>query len=285
MDQRAYVAALVRRYGESARFVQVFNEPDQVEFWAASPGEFVEQFRYTRDEIREFSPTIPIVNGGYAFADEKRVEYFVGKLREWIDLPAYHSHGDLAVLRETFSRMKRLHREAGYETRGFLNTETGFDAWRPDQEKRQAQALAQKVLYCWANDHEGVMLFCGRMAKGPGRTERDLGLLDYEFCPRFSYAAVGGLVSVLAGATFERTLRDDGEEFLYLFRRGEDRIVAGFSFVDKGGMAIASDAREVIHVDPMGNRTSLPAESPVSPLLERYPNYWILRGASFASLE
>ncbi|MEX2579896.1 MAG: hypothetical protein WD342_12630 [Verrucomicrobiales bacterium] len=287
--QRAYVAALLERYGRHARFVQVFNEPDQAEFWAGTPAEFVEQFRYTHEQIRAWSSDIPVANGGYAFADEKRVRYFVERLRPWIDRPSYHSHGTLAGMRDTFAKMKSLHREAGYRAPAagapvFLNTETGFDAWRLDQERRQAQALVQKTLYGWANDHGGVMLFCGRMVKGPGREQRDLGLLDYEFCPRFAYAAVGGLVSVLAGATFETTLMQTEETCVYEFRRGADRIVAAFSLDGNGEIELRSDGRGATVVDAMGNRAEPAAADSLVLSLDGYPGYAIFEGATSVSL-
>lgn len=285
--QRAYVAALLERYGEHARFVQIFNEPDQVEFWAGTPGEFVEQFRATREEIREHSEDLPIANGGYAFVDEGKVRFFAEHLRPFLDRPSYHSHGTFPAMREAFGRMKAIHREAGYADSAFLNTETGFDAWRLDQERRQAQALVQKTLYCWAHDHRGVLLFCGRMLKGPGREGRDLGLLDHEFCPRFSYAAVTGLVSVLAGASFEGTLLENEEACLYQFRRGNDLIVAGFSLEEGERFVLETDAASVIPVDAMGNRGKREVSGEASVFVleaDAYPSYLILEDANSAGL-
>jgi len=199
--QRAYIAALLERYGESARFVQIFNEPDQVEFWSGTPDEFIEQFQFSRDQIQSDFPDVPIANGGYAFVDVEKTKYFVEALHPLVDHPAYHAHGELSGMIENFELLQQQHRSVGVESAKWVNTETGFDAWRLDQERRQAQSVAQKVLYCWAHDHVGVMLFCGRMTRGPGREGRDLGLVDYQFCPRFAYGAVSGLVSVLEAAS------------------------------------------------------------------------------------
>lgn len=277
--QRAYVAALLERYGEQARFVQVFNEPDQVEFWAGTPEEFVEQFRYTHEEIRRLLPDVPVANGGYAFADRDRVRLFAKRLRPFLDRPAYHSHGPLGSLRETFAEMREIHSAAGYGAPRYLNTETGFDSWRLDQDRRQAQAVTQKALFCWAHGHEGALLFCGRMVKGPGREDRDLGLLDYEFGPRFSYAAVAGLVSVLAGAEFDGVIEETEETFVYRFRRGEDRIVAAFCLGEERTIPLESDAKRTVLVDPMGNREEAGTTGNVTLPLDAYPRYVVFEGA------
>lgn len=278
--QRAYIQALLDRYGADARFVQIFNEPDQEEFWSGAPEEFVRQFQFSHDQIQRALPGIPVANGGYAFVDASKTQFFIDHLNGLVDLPAYHAHGELSGMIENFDLMRAQHRGAGIASGKWVNTETGFDAWRLDQERRQAQAVVQKVLYCWANDHAGVMLFCGRMTRGPGRDGRDLGLVDYQFCPRFAYGAVAGLVSVLEGASYESTLIQGNEDYLYVFRKGEDLILAGFSTNDKGSVAIQSDAEGIVFTDAMGN--SRPGSETLD--LNGYPRYWVLKRALDVSL-
>lgn len=274
--QRAYISALLGRYGDKAGFVQIFNEPDQVEFWAGTPDEFIDQFEFSHEQITSDLPGVPIANGGYAFVDPKKTRYFIDHLSSLVDLPAYHAHGELRGMIENFQLLQTQYRGVGIESAKWVNTETGFDAWRLDQERRQAQAVAQKVLYAWANNHAGVMLFCGRMTRGPGRDGRDLGLVDYQFCPRFAYGAIGGLVSVLEGASYESTLVQKDEKFLYVFKRKEEFILAGFATDDTGSFQLETDATEIRFVDAMGN------ESAGDDLLQLdgYPRYWILNGAT-----
>lgn len=283
--QRAYISALLGRYGKMSRFVQVFNEPDQVEFWAGTPDEFVEQFRFSHEQIRGDLPGVPIANGGYAFVDVAKTAYFIEELHSLVDLPAYHAHGELRGMMRNFELLRKQHGAVGAESARWVNTETGFDAWRLDQERRQAQAVVQKVLYGWAHDHAGVMLFCGRMTRGPGRDGRDLGLVDYQFCPRFAYGAVAGLVSVLQGAVFEQVQREGDGVHVYSFRRGGDRIVSAFSLTDEGELSLRSDASEVILLDAMGNERSRVPGGDASVSLDGYPLYLVFRGASFLEVE
>lgn len=283
--QRAYISALLERYGDVSRFVQIFNEPDQVEFWAGTPDEFVGQFRFSREQISEDLPGVAVANGGYAFVDVAKTEYFIRQLHSLVDLPAYHAHGELRGMMENFALLRKQYGAVGVASARWVNTETGFDAWRLDQERRQAQAVVQKVLYGWAHEHAGVMLFCGRMTRGPGREGRDLGLVDYQFCPRFSYGAVAGLVSVLQGAVFDRVLKEAEGVHVYSFRRGGDMIVSAFSLNDEGELSFASDAGEVILYDAMGNEHSRFLPGKVSVSLDGYPVYLVFREATFLEVE
>ncbi|MEM1441347.1 MAG: hypothetical protein AAGF67_03330 [Verrucomicrobiota bacterium] len=282
--QRAYIKALLERYGESARFVQIFNEPDQVEFWSGTPDEFVTQFEFSKEQIREDFPEVPIANGGYAFVDDEKTAFFIERLHPHVDYSAYHAHGTLEGMIENFEKMKAQHNAVGVSPAKWVNTETGFDAWRLDQERRQAQAVAQKVLYCWAHDHAGIMLFCGRMTRGPGRDGRDLGLVDYQFCSRFAYGAVAGLVSVLQGASFESVLVEEEGVFAYEFVVGEERVVSAFSLSDEGALSFESDASQVMVCDPMGNVVRQVAGGDVDLSLDGYPQYLVFRNAGSVAL-
>lgn len=278
--QRAWTRSLVERYGRHARFAQIHNEPDQREFWAGTPEEFVAQYRAMHEEIRRIAPALPIVNGGYCFVDEERSAHFIHALRGLSDYQAYHAHGPLDTVKRNFTKMRALHEAAGYETPVYLNTETGFDAWRLDQERRQGQAVAQRTLYCWAQGHRGALLFCGRMVRGPGREGRDLGLLDYEFGPRFAYAAVGALVEALTGANFDAVVEEEDEGVhLYRFRRGEEWILAGFTLGEDSERLIGGGGEAVARIDEMGNREAAKREGgAVRMVLDGWPRYWVFEG-------
>ncbi len=250
---RRYVREIVRRYGRHAKFVQVYNEPDQLEFWAASPEEFITEFDRACDEIRKALPTTPITNGGYAFIDPKRTEYFTTELKGKLDLAAYHSHGNLRELKRDIDHMRQLHDKAGYDKPRYINTECGFAAWRLDQERAQAAGVVQKIIHSWARGDEGMLLFASRMTKAPGRTGRDFGFLDYDFCPRFVYGAVSAFVQQFAGARFERTLIESNDLHAYVFKRGEQRVIACFSIGESKTAAFETDARRATIFDAMGN--------------------------------
>lgn len=279
---RRYVREIVSRYGKHAKFVQVYNEPDQVEFWAATPAEYVTEVNRAREEIRKVLPEIPVGNGGYAFIDPKKTEYFTRELKGKLELQAYHSHGNLRELIRDIDQMRALHKDAGYDKPRFINTESGFAAWRLDQERAQAASVVHKILYSWAHGDEGMLLFASRMTKAPGRSGRDFGFLDYDFCPRFVYGTVSALVEQLAGARFERVLVESNDLNAYVFRKGEKSVIACFSIGELKVLNISTDARSVKCFDAMGNeRASVnDREGNISMNLTPSVKWLVLEGAT-----
>ncbi|MEX2215988.1 MAG: hypothetical protein WD768_17890 [Phycisphaeraceae bacterium] len=284
---RRYVRQLVTRYGKHAAFIQIYNEPDQVEFWPGEPAEYLKEVEWAKDEIRKLLPDVTITNGGYAFIDPKKSEYYINQLKGKLDLQAYHSHGNLRELIRDREMMGKLHTEAGYEKPRFINTECGYAAWRLDQERAQAIAILQKIVYAWAHGDEGMLLFCSRMTKGPGppgRSGRDFGLLDYNFCPRFAYGAVAAFTNTYAGAKFERVLSGKGNVHAYVFAKGADKLVAIFTMDKPEKVTLESDAKAAARIDAMGNSTKLEASTKVNIDAGQYLTTIVLNGATHVEL-
>ncbi|MDF1753665.1 MAG: hypothetical protein P1U89_12875 [Verrucomicrobiales bacterium] len=277
--QKAYIKALLNRYGKHTRFVQVFNEPDQTQFWAGTPDEFIEQFRYTKEMVEPFD--LPVVNGGYSLFEPEKTAHFAGKLKGELNQIAYHCHGDLKALIEDYNLVKTLHREAGYSDPDFINTEMGFDGWRLDQELRKGQYVPQKTLYCWANDHSGVLLFGSRMTQGPYRRSQDFGFIDHFFCPRYVYGSIGAMVSTLAGATFHSVVLEDGNHFIYRFQKGSETILSAFSLEpDSPPLQVKTNALQAVVVDPMGNQRDIEKPDTIALQTGNYPVYLKLEAES-----
>lgn len=271
--QRAYVKALIGRYGKHARFVQVFNEPDQKAFWAGTQKEYLTQFEFTRDEVLKFRPELPVVNGGYSLVDQSRTEFFVKELKGKSSFLAYHSHGNIDDLAEDFKTMKKLQLEAGYSSVRLMNTEMGYDGWRLDQERRKGQFVPQKTLFCWANDHAGVLLFGGRMTLGPKRTNQDFGFLDHHFCPRPVYGTMAGLIATLDGASFVQACHDGGGIYVYEFEKNGAAILAAFTTAEEEMFDLQTNAQQLVQIDGMGNRTPIEVDGSSVVKLGGYPKY------------
>lgn len=279
--QRAYLAAMATRYAKHARFIQILNEPDQIGYWTGTNDEYITQYLYSLDEMRRVVPGKPVTVGGYSLVDEGKCAYFIKKLHSHVDLPVFNAHGNLADYKRSFATMRRFQDAVGDRATGWVNTESGYSAWRLEQERRQAQIDLQKTLYAWANGHRGFLIFCSRMTRPPGRDgSPDFGFLDHQYCPRFVYAALTALVGALDGASYQATLAEGDSTHLYLFQRGEVKILAGFAIGDRPiQVQFDTDAREVTKIDEMGNETPLPTEEPPSLTLDGYPRYLLFRGA------
>lgn len=282
--QRAYLAALVERYGKHARIVQISNEPDQIGYWSGSNEDFVTQYHFSRDEVKRVAPHLPVTTGGYSLVDLEKCAFLIRELHDAVDIPAYNAHGNLDDYKRSFATMLRLQKEAGDTKKRWANTEAGYSAWRLEQERRQAQIDTQKVLYSWASGHSGILLFCSRMTRGPGRDgPPDFGLLDYQYCPRFVYASVSALLGTLDGATFDGILAERKNVHLYRFERDGDLILAGFTLGDDPDkITIESDASGVIEIDEMGNAQPERKGGRFQAELDGYPRYWVLHGATAA---
>ena len=286
---RRIAAEVARRYGKHAAFLEVYNEPDNPDFWRGTPEEYGDYLRWNVEELRKAAPGVPIANGGYTLIDPEAMGRIARAAASLVDRVAYHFHGPLARLPDTFAAVRAATAAAGGPASPkWLNTEMGYAAWRLDVERDQAATAVQKLLWCWSRGHEAALLYCTREVGGPRLRlpDADWGFVDHTFCPRFAYAAVAAFIDRLAGARFEKTLLESWHANAYLFRTAAGRTVAVFVPEDRETeVVIASDARAARIVDPMGNAS--PAQDPRRVALRAgyCPRYVELDGATAVSVE
>jgi hypothetical protein len=276
---RRFTRASIERYAKYARFIQVWNEPDNRDFWRGTPQEYVEFLRATVSEIRKVAPNAIIANGGLCFIEPTWTGIIVREIKGLTDWQAYHAHSDVPTLASAFGTMQAVHAAAGYDRPVFVNTEMGYMAWRLDAEREMAATATQKALYCWAHGNRGALLYCSRQAGGPRGS--DCGFLDYTFCPRFMYGAIAALVDGYAGARFSRILREDRDLHVYEFIAGDRRLVALFTPESRDlAVAVKSDARRAQIVDAMGNTTDAASAQDTKITATFYPTTLVLEGAT-----
>lgn len=259
---RRYVAELMRRYAGGSDVVEIWNEPDNLDFWRGTPDEFIRQHGWAAEEIKKAAPTAVTSNGGYCFNKPEWTPILIRGLKGAASLVAYHSHGDLAQLEKAFGDVVTLHKAAAYSAPRYINTEMGWAAWRLDQERSQAFTAMQKLLFCWASGHEISMLYASREIGGPRMRpkEPDWGYVDHLFCPRFAYGAAAAFLETFAGARFVRVAAREGGSRAYQFRAGGRTLVALFG-PDAGRRAVVTGSwRRAVLIDPMGNRTGSSGE-------------------------
>ena len=276
---RRFTRASVERYAKYARFIEVYNEPDNRDFWRGTPEEFVAFTRTVVDEIRKAAPNATIANGGLCFIEPTWTGIIAREIKGLTDWQAYHSHGDVNNIVNAFGTMQAVHAAAGYDKPVFVNTEMGYMAWRLDVEREMAATAAQKALYCWAHGQRGALLYCSRDIGGP--RGGDCGFLDYTFCPRFMYGAIAALVDGYAGARFTRILREDRDLHAYEFTAGDKRLLALFAPENRDlAVIVKSDARRAQTVDAMGNATDAASAQGVKLTAGYYPTTLVLEGAT-----
>jgi len=284
---RRWLAESVARYAKDAAYLELYNEPDNRDFWRGTPEEYIQWANWAIEEIKKAAPGVPIAAGGYCLLEPEWTGLFARALQGKLDLIGYHSHGDVTALEASFRAMRATHAAAGYEKPVFTNTEMGYAAWRLDMERHQAATAMQKLLYCWAHGHRGALLYCSRDVGGPRlRTDPDWGFVDHFFCPRFAYGALSAFIDTYASASFEAALTEAHPFSAYLFRRDDARIVTAFTTYDgERSAVVTSDATRAEVVDPMGNHTEAPTSTRVELKADFYPATAILYGATTASVE
>jgi hypothetical protein len=277
--QRRFIAAIARRYARYAAFFEVYNEPDNQDFWRGTPEEYIAFNRWTAEEIRRAAPKAIIANGGYTMLEPAATGLIARGVHGTTDLVAYHAHGGVQLLREMFHSMQAVHAAAGYRKPVFINTEMGYAAWRLDQEREMAATAVQKLLFCWAHGNRGALLYCSRDIGGPRLRGDDWGFIDYTMCPRFAYGAVAAFIDAYAGARFEGILRETDQLHVYSFRDAGRHIVS--LFTPDGAerpVILESDSTRAYLVDPMGNRTPVPNAQSVEVTASLYPTALIFEG-------
>jgi hypothetical protein len=280
---RRWVAECAARYAKDAALIELYNEPDNRDFWRGTPEECLAWVGWAEEEARRAAPGVPIANGGYCLIEPEWTGIFARALLGKTDLVAYHSHGGIPEIESTFAAMRAVHAAAGYEHPTFVNTEMGYAAWRLDVERSQAATAIQKLLFCWSHGHRGALLYCSRDIGGPRQRsgDADWGFIDYTMCPRFAYGALAAFIDTYAGAHFDAVLAEPQHLRAYLFR-AEDALLASV-FVPHDGtqpVVLTSDAIRAELVDPMGNRTPLPSPERVEIDAGYYPLTVVFHGAS-----
>lgn len=286
---RRLASEAARRYGRHAAFIQVYNEPDNHDFWRGTPAEYADYLRWNVEELREAAPGVPIANGGYTLLNPEAMGLIARAAAPLTQIVAYHLHGSIARLPDVFAAVRAAVAAAGGpENPRWMNTETGYAAWRLDRERDQAATAVQKLLWCWSRGHEVALLYCTRDVGGPRQrpADPDWGFVDHYFCPRFAYGAVAALIDRLAGARFDATIMEAWHVHAYAFRTASGRTVAVFVPEDRETeVEVVSDARAARVVDPMGNATPAPDPTRVRLRAGYYPRFVELDGATTAAVE
>lgn len=277
---RKLVSELARRYAKDTLFFELYNEPDNKDFWRGTPEEFLDLMGWMHEETRRSAPASTIGGCALCLIEPEWTGQIARAARGRLDWVSYHSHGDVRALADILKAMRAVHAAAGYEKPLFVNTEMGHAAWRLDQERSMATTSVQKLLYCWAHGHRGALLYCSRDIGGPRISAGDWGAIDHFMCPRFVYGAVAAFIDTLAGFRFEGVLEESRLRHVFLFRDGDRRIVAAYAPDQQSRRLVldAGTARAEI-ADAMGNRH--PADkTPIDLTLSGYPTFVLLEGAS-----
>ena len=279
---RKYISECVKRYGPVSEYIELYNEPDNKDFWRGRPEEYIEWARWAIEEIKKEIPNARIAAGGYCMVEPEWTPIIAKALNKELDVVGYHSHGDVLEMKKDLDDIRGIHRSAGYKGTSFINSETGYAAWRLDRERHQGATAIQKIIFCWTHGDRGILLYCSRGVGGPRqrKDDPDYGYIDHFFCPRYLYGSLSAFIDTYTGAIFVRVLAETPQVHAYLFRSKSKLFVTVFTPKDeRHTITIDSDALSAEIIDPMGNATEVKARH-VQMRASLYPHTLVLDGAT-----
>ncbi|MHB0998071.1 MAG: hypothetical protein ACYC27_02405 [Armatimonadota bacterium] len=287
---RYYVREVAKRYGKYAKFFQIRNEPANDHQYLGTSEEFAEEVRIARDEIKKLYPEIPVTNGGYCLTNDGTKDA-IKRTKGLTDFASYHWHGDLPGLKLFYKQIRDIHTDAGYPDPVFANTEMGYYISNVGAERANAVYEIQKMLYCWAHKHSGVLLYSSRELFWPrqysyetGNVVSDYGFVDHFYCPRYVYGAVSAFLDRYAGFKFEKVLKESDNLHAYLFKNGSRTMVSFFAVNKPAELKIESDAGNISLIDPMGNELIIENGRSINITADQYPKSLLLENASFVEI-
>lgn len=163
---RKFVRAVVERYRGKVTHFEIWNEPDNKQFWGPgkpSVEEYMELVRVTSGEIRKTNPEAKIIAGAFS-GGTTAVECLRRGMGDFCDILSYHSYsmfpefysGNIvAYLREAVRRyaphLTLWHGESGCPSESKDHYDEWIGLYRSSQEI-QAKWLARRVATDFRND-------------------------------------------------------------------------------------------------------------------------------------
>ena len=287
---KRFVARMAERYSDRVHLWEVWNEPD-LGFFKGTADEYLAMLATAYRELKAAAPDNVVLTGGFGMSDRNPefIEKVLREGRKHYDVLAWHKHGPFSNFkREVDGPLARLRRTYAPDKPVYFN-ETAMAAagGGKNMQRRQAEALVQKLVFGWSRGAIGYNWYQLR--------DRDYdvdlptsayGLLTRDYEPKPAYAAFNALTTVLRGHRYHGELEFGTGNLGFAFRDDSTWVVVAWS--ESGGgiqqRVLTTDADTAHVVDIMGNRSALPLLPGGNVLLDvgRTPSYVVLEGASRA---
>ena len=262
-----YVRNSVKRYGDSIRVMEVWNEPELPGFANFTPEEYAELLKRAYQIIKQEKPDILVSTCGYTCLPGQHPrmtfpDFMPRSLKAaagYYDIHSIHLHSFFPEYHSGIKDFLRLRKEWNVSVPWAAN-ETAMTSSFCSREV-QAEVLFEKMVfsqaygsgaYVWHN-----MIDLGR---DPQNKEHNFGLLDNAMEPKNAYIAFNTVVGLFRGAEFVKELtRDDC--FMYLFRN-DGKMLLGmwtpYAPAQERIVVLSGIRSKAFTVDIYGNRTEVP---------------------------
>ncbi len=276
-----YVRKFLERYGKQIPFVEVWNEPDLLHFANFSLEEYITLLKLVYSEVRSSAPQVRVTTGGFAAPqvpakvspDPEYVRNFLRLAGGNYDIFNIHIHGPFDSYRKGIRLLEEMRASCNDKT-PWYSGETGISSSKGVSEEMQAVVLFQKLVFAWSRGAIGYNWYnlVEKKQFPEGSSERHYGLLTPDFQPKPAYAAYHALIANFRGASYVDALQDTSDVELLLFRKGQQRLLAGWvNGTAHRVILLEGLAGAVESCDLWGNADALPAQEGVTG--------WILKQA------
>jgi hypothetical protein len=223
----AFAEAVAAEHAGWLTYFEIGNEPDLPGFYEGPMSRYVRQYIDLHAAIHRGNPDAIVMNGGFAYREDRIAEFLSSVGPDQIEAIAYHAHGrGSAAEREGFRRVRGIAAEHGLGDKPLIQTESGLSAGSRRQEIDKARTCIQKMVYAQS---EGVPLFLWFRLY---MENRSYGNTRDMLQPRPTLLAYRAMVETLRRHRFARMIdADDSEIELYLFEEndGPGRVIVGWA--------------------------------------------------------
>ncbi len=259
--------AFAARYKGKVTYYELGNEPDLTFFYPGPIEDYIKGFTTLSDGIKKGNPDARVMNGGLAFFGDdgyRRAKTLVQTVpKSQIDILAYHGHGPGAEAERTaYERIAALTKGTDKDGISFVDTESGFAAKTPRQERVQARTAIEKLVFAQS---VGSPVFYWFRLFFTG-SEASYSSLKTTQEPRPVVLAYRTTVEMLRGYRFSKSF-DFGEPGVegYLFKKidGPGNVLVAWSAGDTVVYHTLQfpAGQGVETTDLFGNRTTQPSSS------------------------
>ena len=265
---RTYCRLLAARYGADIDYLETSNEADLWETNLFTAAEYIPYQRECYEGVKAGSADIRVLTSAFAVADssEPQVrkkgfqETVLEKAKGFYDVHPVHLHVAFggfvsALVSKFFPMRRRLDVSVPWYANESSLTGVGGN------EKAVAVNVWQKIAFSWAHGSTDYIWYNLRATgERPDDPEQWYGLMSRDYHPRAGFAAFSALAHLLTGADFVRIVCETRGRCLYLFRRGRDLVLVGWSSATEPAcpIRVKTDAVRACAVDLMGNETEVP---------------------------
>ena len=262
-----YARRLVGRYGTKVAYYELGNEWDLEPADRLTIEDGIAAQRLAYRTIKAACSAAVVSPNGWACwsSDDAKVrqrgfqERLMTEARGCYDVHPVHLHGPFGDYRKEATKFLALRRKLGITVPWYANETAESTMFGNDE--RVADCVWKKVLWSWAKGSRDFIWYNLRATGYDlGDWEQGYGLLTADYHPRPSYAAFAALTHVFNGLDFERSLADDHDRGLFVFRRPGPSpavIVAGWDEIEATTLEVAADAKTARTCDLFGNERSV----------------------------